>query len=412
MVLISLAMFGSSYIYDSIGPLAKVLSDQLRYTDSDVGMLQAICGVPSIFMVLLGGIVIDRIGVKKASMIFTLICLVGAVITAVSPKLPIMLTGRFLFGLGIGSLSIASTTGISQWFSGEKLSFVFGLNLTITRLGSLAAQVSPTWAKGAYASWRTPLLIAIGFGVISVFAMAAYWVIVNRAKERYQIGLEKALDPTLKEKDPGFSRAYWLAVLLCVTFYSGIFPFQTFAQKFFVEARGTAPGQAAILVGMLTVIAMIATPLCGLLVDRIGRRALLMMFGSALLIPVYLMMVYTSIDLFIPMILMGLSFSLVPAILWPSVMLMVPHGKLGKALGVMSMVQSAGLAGFNFLIGWANDTSLASAVNPTGYNLGMWLFSATGLLGFLFAFLLRRAEMGPQGHGLEFPSGCKPVRSR
>jgi MFS family permease len=162
---------------------------------------------------------------------------------------------------------------------------------------------------------------------------------------------------------------------------------------------------------MLTVIAIIATPLFGLLADRIGRRALLMMLGSALLIPVYLMMVLPGINLFLPMAYMGIAFSLVPAILWPSVMLIVPHGKLGQALGVMSMIQSIGLIGFNFLIGWANDISKASAVNPAGYNLGMWLFSAIGLLGFLFAFLLRRSEMGPHAHGLEFPSGRRPVRS-
>jgi MFS family permease len=412
MVVISLAMFGSSYIYDSIGPLAKVLADQLRYSDADIGLLQAICSVPSVFMVVLGGIIIDRIGVKKAGLIFTVICLVGAGLTAVSPQLPIMLAGRFLFGLGIGSLAIASTTGISQWFSGEKLSFVFGLNLTINRLGSLAAQISPTWAKGAYTTWRTPLLIAIVFGVISVLAMGAYWVIETRAKQRYQIGPEIAGDPAAQQQGPGYSRAYWLAVLVCVTFYAGIFPVQTFAQKFFVEARGIAPGQASILVGMLTVIAMVATPLFGLLADRIGRRALLLVFGSALLLPVYLMMMQASIHLLIPMTLMGLAFSLVPAILWPSVMLIVPHAKLGKALGLMSMIQSAGLIGFNFLIGWANDFSGASAANPSGYDLGLWFFSALALLGLFFALRLRQTEMGPQRHGLEFPSGRNPLGNR
>jgi MFS family permease len=409
MVVISLAMFASSYIGDSIGPLAKVLADQLHYTDADIGLLQAISNMPNIFMVLLGGIILDRIGVKKASMIFSLICLAGAVITALSPSLPSMLTGRFLFGLGIGSLSIASTTGISQWFSGEKLSFVFGLNLTINRLGSLAAQVSPTWARAAYGNWRTPLLIAVVFGVLGVLAMGSYWLLENRAKERYQIGPGKVLDPAAQAKGPGFGRAYWLAVLLCVAFYSGIFPFQTFAQKFFVEAHGAAPEQASILVGSLTVIAMITTPLFGLLADRLGRRALLLMVGSALLVPVYLLMAQRGINLFLPMTLMGLAFALVPAILWPSVMLIVPHARLGRALGLMSLVQSIGLTGFNFLIGWANDVSGASAANPSGYNLGLWLFSATSLLAFLFAFLLRRSEMGPQGHGLEFPSGCKPV---
>jgi MFS family permease len=217
----------------------------------------------------------------------------------------------------------------------------------------------------------------------------------------------RALSPPAKL--PSFSRSYWLTVLLCACFYSGIFPFQTFAQKFFVDAQGTAPARAALLVGMLTVIAMVATPLFGLLADRTGKRALLMMLGSALLFPVYLMLTHRGVNLFIPMVFMGLAFSLVPAVLWPAVMLIVPHDKLGKALGLMSLVQSIGLTGFNFLIGWANDVSHASTVHPEGYNLGLWLFSAVSLLGFLFACLLRRTELGPQGHGLEFPSGRRTV---
>jgi MFS family permease len=409
MVLVSLAMFGSFYISDSIGPLAKVLSDQLHYTDSDIGLLQAICSASSIFTVMLGGMIVDRIGVRKAGLIFTLLCLAGAVLSALSPRLSAMLVGRLVFGLGSGSLTIASTAAISQWFSGKKLSFVFGLNLTINRLGSLAAQVSPTWAKAAYATWRAPLLIAIVFGVVSVFAMGAYWVFERWANERYQIGLVGREDSTERTSGPGFNRAYWLTVLLCVTFYYGIFPFQTFAQKFFVEAHGATPSHAALLMGMVTVIAMVATPLCGLLADHFGRRALLLMVGSAMLVPVYLLMANPGINLYFPVVLMGLAFSLVPAVLWPCLMLIVPHWNLGKALGLMSLVQSIGLAGFNVLIGWANDFSHASAANPLGYNLGMWLFSATGLLGFLFAFLLRRSEMGPGGHGLEFPSGCKTV---
>ena len=399
MVAISLAMFGNSYISDCIGPLAKVLSDQLHYTNSDIGLLQALCNVPSIFTVLLGGIIVDRIGAKKAGTIFAFFGLAGAVISALSPRLPVMLAGRFIFGLGIASLSVASTTGISQWFSGEKLSFVFGLNLTISRLGSLAAQVSPTWAREAYTSWRAPLLIAIGFGVIGVLAMGVYWALENRAEGRYQVGLAQAHGPSARKEAPGFSRAYWLVVLVCVTFYSGIFPFQTFAQKFFVEAHGAAAARASLLVGTLTVIAMIATPLCGLLVDRVGKRALLMMLGTAMQVPVYWMMTRPGSNLFLPMTLMGLSFSLIPAILWPYVMLLVPPGKLGKALGLMSLVQSIGLTGFNFLIGWANDVSRASAANPSGYDLGMGLFTLTSLLGFLFAFLLLRHEKGSARRG-------------
>ena len=147
--------------------------------------------------------------------------------------------------------------------------------------------------------------------------------------------------------------------------------------------------------------AMIATPLFGLLVDKVGKRALFMALGSFLLMPVYLMMAYTSIDLKVPMAIMGIAFSLVPAVMWPSVAYLVDEAKLGTAYGLMTMIQNIGLFGFNWMIGWANDYSGASAANPGGYALGMWIFSILGFLGFFFAFMLRREETGPHAHGLE-----------
>src|SRR5258707_8368358 len=105
---------------------------------------------------------------------------------------------------------------------------------------------------------------------------------------------------------------------------------------------------------MLTVFAMIATPLFGLFVDKLGKRALLMMFGSMLLIPVYLMMAYTHISLYVPMAMMGVAFSLIPAVMWPSVAYIVDQSKLGTAYGLMTMIQNIGLAGVNLLVGLAN----------------------------------------------------------
>ena len=152
---------------------------------------------------------------------------------------------------------------------------------------------------------------------------------------------------------------------------------------------------------MLTLFAMIATPLFGLLVDKVGKRSLFMMYGSLLLVPVYLLMAYTHISLYIPMAMMGIAFSLIPGIMWPSVSYLVDQSKLGTAYGLMTLIQNIGLAGFNFLIGWANDTSAASATNPGGYVTGMWIFSSLGLVAFLFSYLLRRNETGPHARGLE-----------
>ncbi len=401
LIFVSLAMFGNYYVYDALSPVADLLSKQLGFTDSNIGLLQGIYSVPNIFTVVIGGMVIDRIGVKKSTFIFGVLCFVGSVITVLSPHLWLMATGRLVFGMGAESLIVSVTTLLAKWFRGKELSFAFGVNLTIARLGSFAALNSPTWARGAYATWRGPFLIGVGVCTLCVIGALVYWGMENYAESHYELGNAAKPDKVVFKDLFNFGLSYWYIVGLCILFYSGIFPFQTFAVKFFMEAHGTSREQGGFLSSLLTLFAMIATPLFGLLVDKVGKRALFMMFGSLLLIPVYLIMAYTHVNLLFPMAMMGVAFSLIPAVMWPSVAYIVPETKLGTAYGVMTMIQNIGLAGFNFLIGWENDFAGASATNPNGYRLGMWTFSIIGFLSMLFAFLLHARETGPHGHGLE-----------
>ena len=349
---------------------------------------------------VIGGLIIDRLGLRKSLMIFGVLCVVGPGITASSPHLWVMASGRLIFGMGAESLIVAVTTALAKWFKGKELSFAFGMNLTICRLGSFAALNSPTWARAAYANWRWPFLIAFAIAGLSFIGALVYWVMEVHAEKNFHLG-EVSTDKVVFADLFKFGVSYWYVVALCIVFYSAIFPFQTFAVKFFIEAHGTSREFGGFLSSMLTLFAMIATPLFGALVDRIGKRALLMMFGSLLLIPVYLMMAYTHVNLYVPMAMMGVAFSLIPAIMWPSVAYIVEQSKLGTAYGLMTMIQNIGLFGFNLLIGWANDHGHASAENPAGYHMGMWIFSILGFLGVLFAFLLRQRETGPYGHGLE-----------
>jgi MFS family permease len=401
LVVISLAMFGNYYVYDAVSPLADVLKRQLSFSDSDIGLLNAIYSIPNVIMVLIGGIIIDRLGTRRSTFIFGALCFIGAAVTASSGRLEIMAAGRLVFGIGAESLIVAVTTAIAKWFKGKELSFAFGMNLTIARLGSFAALNSPSWAKPAYEQWQLPLLIAVGMSTMCIVGAILYWVLEARAGRRYQIGAAGETEKVQLRQIFRFTASYWFIVALCITFYSAIFPFQTFAVKFFIEAHGVSRELGGFLSSMLTLFAMIGTPLFGLLVDKVGKRSLFMVFGSLLLIPVYLMMTYTSVSLYVPMAMMGVAFSLIPAVMWPSVAYVVDEGKLGTAYGLMTMIQNIGLAGFNLLIGWANDVSAASAENPGGYALGMWIFSVLGFLGLLFAFLLRRAETGAAAHGLE-----------
>ncbi len=401
LIFISLAMFGNYYVYDSISPLADVLTKQLGFTDSDIGLLNAIYSIPNIIMVLIGGFIIDRIGTKKSTFIFGAVCFLGAAVTAATSSLTVMAAGRLIFGLGAESLIVAVTTAIAKWFKGKELSFAFGINLTIARLGSFAALNSPSWASEYYDNWQAPLLIAVAFGTMCIVGAILYWVLEGSAEKKYNLGAAGSTDKVVFQDIFKFSTSYWFIVALCITFYSGIFPFQTFAVKFFIDAHGTTREEGGFLSSMLTLFAMVGTPLFGLLVDRVGKRSLFMMFGSLLLIPVYLIMAYSPISLYVPMAMMGIAFSLIPAVMWPSVSYVVDQSKLGTAYGLMTLIQNIGLAGFNLLIGWANDYSLASETNPGGYSLGMWIFSCLGFFGMLFAFLLRRSETGPKAHGLE-----------
>jgi MFS family permease len=401
LLALSLAVYGSYYAFDCIGPLAPLLSRQLHFSDSNIGLLQAVYSFPNIIMALIGGMIIDRIGTKKSVFLFGVICFVGLVVTALTPRLTVMATGRLIVGIGAESLAIATSAANARWFWGKELSLSYGVKTTIERFGSLSAQVSPTWAPAAYTYWQWPLLISVGFGTCCVIGALLYWVLESRAEQRYDLGSVEGSGTASFREALKFSRSFWLIVALCVTFYASIFPFQTFAQKFLIEARHATPKAASLFVGMLPFFSMVGIPLFGYLVDRVGKRSLFMMFGSLLLLPVYLMLAYTDIPVVVPIAMMGVAFALVPAVMWPAVAYVVDRSRLGIAYGVMDAIQQVGLAGFNVLIGWSNDHWAASVANPAGYRPGMWMFSAVGIFGILFALLLRRVETGPHARGLE-----------
>jgi len=396
LVVISAAMFGNYYVYDSISPLADLLAKQLNFTDDNIGLLQGIYSFPNIIMVAIGGIIIDRIGTRRANLLFSALCMVGAFTTFIRGDIVTMAAGRLIFGLGAESLIVSITTTLAKWFKGKELSFAFGLNLTIARLGSFAALNSPTWAKGFYENWQGPLLISFVASLVSVIAVIIYFVLDVWSRNKFLLGVEQKQGKIELKEIFRFGSAFWFITLLCVTFYSAIFPFQTFAIKFFQEVHGVSRQTAGFLSSILTLSAMIMTPIFGIIVDKVGHRAKLMILGSFLIIPVYLIMAYTRISLFIPMSIMGIAFSLIPAVMWPSVAYVVDETKLGTAYGVMTMIQNIGLFSTNILIGLVNTRT-------EGYTTGMWIFSFFGIFGVLFGYLLLKSNRKATRFDLEKP---------
>ena len=313
-----------------------------------------------------------------------------------------MLAGRFLLGVGSEPLIVAITVAIAKWFKGQVLSFAMGLNLFFARSGTVAVDNSPTIFPGLYSGgYSAPLYIAAFIGILSLTGILMYYIIETSGEKKFVLGEGEQTDKLNIKSVFKFNKSFWYITLLCVTFYSAIFPFRTFAVKFFMESHHISRETAGWLISNLPLSAMIATPLIGLLVDYIGRRALLMTIGSILLLPVYLLMAYSNITLYVPVIMMGIAFSLIPAVMWPSVAYIVEAKRLGAAYALMTLIQQIGMMLFPLIIGAANDYRGASAANPGGYDLGMWIFSILGILGLIFAYLLRKAETGPEGHGLE-----------
>ena len=408
LVVISLAMFANYYVYDSIAPIADILKSDLGFTDADFGLLYTVYSIAAVIVLLLGGVIIDRFGTARSTIRFAAICTVAGILNAVSSDLTVMLAARFLLGVGSEPLIVAITTALAKWFKGKELSFAFGVNLTIARLGSVGADWSPTWAGFAYDGWQGPLIVAAVIGVLVLVAALAYGMLERTAVRRYDLGQAGETDKLVLSDLFRFTRSFWFVVLLCVTFYSAIFPFRSFAIKFFIESWELTRQVAGQYNSALPIAAMIATPLFGLLVDKVGKRALFMAFGSFLLMPVFLMMGYHLMPLWVPIIMLGVAFSLIPAVMWPSVAYIVEERRLGTAYAVMTLIQQIGVAGMNWTIGHTNDAFGASASNPMGHVPGMWIFTALGFLALLFAILLRREETGPNAHGLETITTSSP----
>ena len=199
-----------------------------------------------------------------------------------------------------------------------------------------------------------------------------------------------------------FDLSYWYILGLHVLYAAVFFPFrQTYAIEYLQHVKGLTLQEAGNVNSGVFAAAVFATPLFGLLADRFGRRAMMLTVGTLLLPITFIVLSLTNLTPWASTVLMGVSFSLVPAIIWPATTLIVEPRRLGTALGVITLLQNVGLWGSNRVAGWLADKAGAGPANPEGYATMIWFFGLLSLAALTSVLLLWQRESGPKGHGLE-----------
>jgi MFS family permease len=395
LILVSLVTFSGYFVYDSISPIAPILREQLGIGATGIGLFGTLYSLPNVVMVLLGGILIDRLGARRAGLVLSLVCVIGTALTAWGDNLVVMLAGRVLFGIGAESLILAQNKIIARYFQGRELALAFGANIAICRLGSLVA-FGGMAAISESLGWRGALWFAVALTVAATGAFGVYMILDRRAERRARLVEQREERMTWADIFV-FDRSFWYLTALCALFYSAVFPFTYFSTDFFVAKFGLGLAAAGRTTGILVIAAMVFTPVFGWAIDRYGHRATLMVWGSLIFAPTYFVLGATRLDPRLPMAFMGIAFSLVPAALWAAVPLIVEQRRLGTAYGLMTMIQNCGMTLVPFAAGALTDRT-------GGYNAAMVFFGLLGSLGLVFAILLLRRERGRYTHGLESPA--------
>ena len=415
LLFISSLTFGSYFAYDIIAAIAPSLIEGLHAGRKTVGAFNTMYSIAAILVLLFAGILIDRLGTRKASIIFSALVFIGAAIVWQAKSIPLMFVGRFVFGAGAEPLVVAQSAMLARWFKKKELALSFGVALTVSRLGSLFALTNGELITKYFGSYRNALLAAVCACALSLAGNLCYIVMDKRGEKVLNLRDESAGDKIVFKDIKEFKAPFWYVTLLCLTFYAAVFPFQTLATDFFATKWGialTAPAPGSFwaqifnnfahmfstaggITSIIIFTSMILAPFAGRLIDRVGKRATFMIAGALLMIPCHLAMGLTMIHPVYPMILLGFSFVLVPAALWPSVPLIVRSERVGTAFGLMTAVQNVGLGLFPLLSGMLRD--------KTGnYVASQVMFASLGVFGFIFAVPLKRADRR-EGRILEIP---------
>jgi len=329
MLLSSIMCTGVYMGYDSIGALSPYLKGNLEIDSQEYGYLVAAYSLPNVILAALAGVIVDKFGYNKTSLIFSFFVILGNVVIALSNGFYMFVAGRFIFGLGGESLIVAQTSILSKWFTGKQLGLSFGFSLSFGMMGSMFAYwILPTVAE--MIGFRLAFWFSVGMCVISFFFnVLCVWMDARAAHL-----LED--DGSYADQSQGKSLtsvAYWLCIVICLSFY-GSMTWVSYANDLLYNKYGYDEITAAKFTSLMYVFSVVLSPVFGWLVDMYGKRLYLMTFGMFIMIPTFLLFALTDVYPIFLLMILGFAYALVPAVLWTLFPLIVDEKYIGKAYGI------------------------------------------------------------------------------
>ncbi|XP_065079070.1 major facilitator superfamily domain-containing protein 1-like isoform X2 [Ochlerotatus camptorhynchus] len=398
LILMCLVGFGSYFCYDNPGALQDKFKSDLDLSTSQFVWLYSIYSWPNVILCFIGGFLIDRVfGIRLGTIIYMFILLIGQLIFATGGLINqfwLMILGRFLFGIGAESLAVAQNNYAVLWFKGKELNMVFGLQLSFARVGSTVnfLVMVPVYkyvrslGYEGHQCMGVVLLLATLTCVMSMLCALILGWMDKRAARILRRNDNPPNGEVAKLSDiRTFKTSFWMVTVICVAYYVAIFPFIALGKVFFMRKFDFTPEDANTVNSIVYIVAGVASPIFGLLVDRTGRNVLWVFISILVTMVAHGLLAFTFYNPYIAMITMGMAYSMLASSLWPLVALIVPEYQLGTAYGICQSVQNLGLAVISmfsglivdkggyfmleiFFIGWLVVSLLATIV--------IWLYNS------------------------------------
>ncbi len=443
--LIAFTMLAAYFFVDMMAPLQSLLEKKYAWQPDTYGFFSGSEYMLNVLgFLIISGIILDKMGIRFTGMTAASTMLIGGLIkyygltdyfnqggfgyeffnsfwTSMPASAKVASIGYAIFGIGVEMAGITLSKTIVKWFRGKELALAMGMEMATARLGASVAFFFSSAIAGAGSPGEDPIKsIWFGLGLLSIGFLTFLTYVFMDVKIDKQDNTNQTDEPAeeFKLSDIGkilTNRGFLLISLLCVLFYSGVFPFLKYAVNMMENRLGISSVAAGYISGLLPVGTIILTPIIGNFLDRKGKGATMMIYGAALLTIAHLTFALAPLNMalaIIAIIVLGVAFSLVPASMWPSVPKIVEDRYLGSAYALVFWIQNIGLMFIPWLVG-----VVLKAVNPgiaeriqageTGltynYTVPMLIFAGLGILAIFLGYMLKREDK-KKNYGLEAPN--------